>query len=120
MGFLDRLSPQKPAVPPPESIDVAEDHALRIAWAGGAAVSVPAKTLRDICPCAACVEEGTGRKLLDPATIPDDIRPLGVELVGNYAIQVEWSDGHSSGIYTWATLRDACALSVGAERDGGS
>jgi DUF971 family protein len=47
----------------------------------------------------------TGRKLLDPATIPDDIRPLAIQPVGNYAIQIEWSDGHGSGLFTWATLR---------------
>jgi DUF971 family protein len=116
MGLLDRLKPPRPAVTPPEAIDVTDDHALRIAWAGGAAVTVPARTLRELCPCAGCIEEGTGRKLLDPATIPADIRPLGLQLVGNYAIQVEWSDGHSSGIYTWATLSEACALAGAAAR----
>ena len=66
---------------------------------------IPARALRDGCPCADCVEEGTGRKLLDPSTIPQDIHPVGVSAVGNYAVQIDWSDGHSTGIYTWATLR---------------
>ena len=39
----------------------------------------------------------------------DAITPLtatGAELVGNYAIRIDWSDGHSSGIYSWAFLRE--------------
>jgi DUF971 family protein len=74
-------------------------------------VQIPAFALRDACPCAACVEEGTGRKLLDPATIPADIRPSELKAVGNYAVQIFWSDGHSTGIYSWKTLREASGLS---------
>jgi DUF971 family protein len=111
MGLLDRISFQKQEPDPPESIDVGADGALHIAWPGGPAVTVPAFRLRDLCPCAACVEEGTGRKILDPATIPADVRPVQVAAVGNYAIQITWSDGHSTGIYAWRTLRDACGLS---------
>jgi DUF971 family protein len=66
--------------------------------------------LRDLCPCAGCVEEGTGRKLLNPATIPSNIRPERIDAVGSYAVQIHWSDGHNTGIYAWRTLRDACGL----------
>jgi DUF971 family protein len=110
MGLLDRVSFIKQDVEPPEAIDVTEQHELRILWRGGPEATIPARRLRDLCPCAACVEEGTGRKILDPATIPEDIRPVQISAVGNYAIQIEWSDGHSTGIYTWQTLRDASGL----------
>jgi DUF971 family protein len=110
MALLDRISFRKQEPDPPEAIDVTEGGALRIAWPGGPEATVPALRLRDLCPCAECVEEGTGRKLLDPATIPADIRPTEVAAVGNYAIQITWSDGHSTGIYSWRTLRDACGL----------
>jgi len=105
MGLLDRVNLQKQTSEPPEAIDVTADHALRITWPGGKQFTVPARELRDGCPCAGCVEEMTGKKLLDPATIPADIRPLAINPVGNYAIQVDWSDGHGTGLYTWATLR---------------
>ncbi len=111
MGLLDRISFKSNPAAPPESIDVTARGELRIVWPGGPEVLVPAAQLRDQCPCASCIEEGTGRKLLDPATIPADIRPLEVKGVGNYAIQIQWSDGHGSGIYTWATLRRASGLS---------
>lgn len=50
--------------------------------------------------------EGIG----DPAQIlvPDDTQAINVELVGRYAIQFTWSDGHSTGIYSFDTLREIC------------
>jgi DUF971 family protein len=114
MGLLDRLSFTKQHVAPPEAIDVTEEGALRVSWPGGPEVTIPPARLRDLCPCAGCVEEGTGRKILDPTTIPADIRPLEILPVGNYAVQIHWSDGHSTGIYTWQVLREASGL--GPER----
>jgi ATP-binding protein involved in chromosome partitioning len=61
--------------------------------------------MRLACPCAQCVEEMTGRPLLDPAAVPTEVRPLAVVLVGTYAIRVHWSDGHSTGLYTFEWLR---------------
>jgi DUF971 family protein len=110
MGFLDRLSLKTTSSAPPESIDVNERGELHIVWPGGREVAIPAFALRDQCPCAGCIEEGTGRKILDPASIPTDVRPLELKPVGNYAIQIQWSDGHGSGIYTWALLRRASGL----------
>jgi DUF971 family protein len=110
MGLLDRITFKKRDVDPPQSIDVTEESAIRIVWPGGPEVTIPAVRLRDACPCAGCVEEGTGKKLLNPATIPSDIRPLAIEPVGNYAVKVQWSDGHNTGIYTWQVLRSASGL----------
>jgi DUF971 family protein len=110
MGLLDRIHLPKPPAEPPEAIDVLADGAIRILWPGGPEVTVPAARMRDGCPCAGCVEEATGRKILDPATIPADIRPLEITGVGSYAIQFRWSDGHSTGIYSWETLRGLSGL----------
>ncbi len=110
MGLLDRMSFTNKEPDPPDAIDVTEAGEIRIAWPGGPEVAIPAVRLRDLCPCAGCVEEGTGRKLLDPTTIPADIRPVKIEPVGNYAIQITWTDGHSTGIYSWRTLREASGL----------
>ena len=110
MGFLDRISFKQSTTAPPESIAVGEKGELIILWSGGPRVSIPPVQLRDRCPCASCIEEGTGRKILDPAKIPTDIRPLEVTGVGNYAIKIAWSDGHDTGIYTWETLRRVSGL----------
>jgi len=61
--------------------------------------------LRVACPCAACVDEWTGKNLLDPTSIPADIAIERVQSVGRYALGISWSDGHRSGIYTYERLR---------------
>jgi ATP-binding protein involved in chromosome partitioning len=84
------------------------DEGLEIEWEPDHVAQFPARGLRLACPCAACVEEMSGRPLLDPASVPADVRPLAVSLVGTYGIRVQWSDGHGTGIYTFARLRAAC------------
>lgn len=68
----------------------------------------PARSLRLACPCAGCVEEVSGRPLLDPDRVPADIRPLSLALVGAYGLRVHWSDGHATGIYTFEQLLRLC------------
>ena len=79
---------------------------LEIEWADGARSRFDVRTLRLACGCAHCVDEWTGAERLDPATVPEDVHPVKVETVGRYAIQIEWSDGHASGIYPFARLRE--------------
>ncbi len=88
----------------PERIDRL-DSGILIQWPGQDPALLPARALRLGCQCASCKDEMTGIPILDPATVPHDITPLSVHLVGSYAIQVEWSDGHGSGIYPYELLR---------------
>lgn len=111
MGLLDRISFAKHDVQPPERIALEDGNAtIVVGWPGGPEARLSAHALRDACPCAQCVDEGTGKKTLDPATIPADIHVVAIEAVGNYAIKIAWSDGHDTGLYTWETLRRACGL----------
>mmetsp|Transcript_17945 Transcript_17945/g.41063 ORF Transcript_17945/g.41063 Transcript_17945/m.41063 type:complete len:376 (+) Transcript_17945:49-1176(+) len=59
--------------------------------------------LRLACKCAACVEELTGKPLLDPSTVPEGVKPVDFGPVGNYALSVDWSDGHRS-LYPYAAF----------------
>jgi DUF971 family protein len=85
------------------------DEGLLVEWAEpGHSWLYPARELRLACPCAACVDEFSGRALLEPLGIPADIRPERVSLVGAYGLRVAWSDGHGTGIYTFEQLLAMC------------
>ena len=65
---------------------------------------IPCKTLRLSCRCAKCQEEFTGKPLLDANSISNDIYPLSMNPVGNYALGINWSDQHSS-LYPYDFLK---------------
>ena len=62
-------------------------------------------TLRSSCRCAHCIDEFSGVKKLNPQDIPADIHATASVCLGNYAISITWSDGHSSSIYAYGLLR---------------
>ena len=81
------------------------DDAMGIDWADGTTTVIPLREIRLACGCAVCRDELTGVPLLNPATIPADIRAHRIAPVGNYALTFDWSDSHSTGIYPWEMLR---------------
>lgn len=83
-------------------------RSLELDWSDGHHSSFPPRYLRERCRCAGCVHEWTGAPLLDPATIPLNIVPAEVAPVGNYALQITWSDGHNAGIFSFEQLRKIC------------
>ena len=81
---------------------------LGITWADGHESAYDVRELRLACGCAECVDEWTGAERLDSAAVPADVRPVRIQPVGRYAIQIEWSDGHATGIYPFRRLRALC------------
>lgn len=65
---------------------------------------LPPAELRRDCKCAACVEEFSGRQILKPEDIPDSVKPISMNPTGNYALSVDWSDGHKS-LYPYKQVR---------------
>jgi ATP-binding protein involved in chromosome partitioning len=92
----------------PRQVDLREDGGLSILWDDGHRAVYEPGPLRLACRCALCEDEWSGRRRLDPASIPADIRVLAVRPVGRYGLSIRWSDGHGSGIYTFDRLRDLC------------
>jgi DUF971 family protein len=88
---------------------------LIIPWDDGHHSEYPLSLLREACPCAECRggHENMGT-VPDPASVVIPLAPAksyvvrNVKLVGHYALQIEWDDGHVFGIYTWDYLRKLC------------
>ena len=95
-------------MPMPDEIVGLLRSKITFKWPDGHETVYPARLLRLACRCAMCVEEASGEALLDPATVPDTIRAKSIELVGQYAIQIHWTDNHSAGIYNFRDLRANC------------
>ena len=102
-----------PSTPTPESITLHEkSRALELAFSDGARFRIPLELLRVCSPSAEVMGHGPGQEVLQ--TGKRDVTQVDLQPVGNYAIQPSFSDGHNSGIYTWAYLyelgRDQDAL----------
>lgn len=95
--------------PRPDTVGPTEDGTrLRIVWRDGHVSEYEPRALRLACPCAGCVDEFTGKPLLDPDTVPNGIVPVRIEYVGRYALKLTWPDGHDTGMHTWGLLRSLC------------
>ncbi len=79
--------------------------AVRVQFNDGFTASIANHALRCACPCAMCVDETSGERILQPEQVPQNITPEAVTPLGNYAVAFQWSDGHSTGIYSWDYLR---------------
>ena len=86
---------------------------LSVLWQDGRRDDFDVRDLRLACHCAVCVEETSGRALLDPKSVRPDIAPREISSVGNYAIRFSWNDGHSTGIYSFEHLRALGELDAG-------
>ena len=94
-----------PAIEPRE-IQQEGNTGLRITWGDDVVCHYTAPELRRACPCAQCVNEWTGQRTLKPETISDDLTIGDVNVVGRYALNFRWSDGHETGIYSFRYLRE--------------
>lgn len=80
---------------------------VRFVWDDGSEDTYSARDLRIRCACAHCQSEATGERLLDPATVPQDLTISDMNLVGNYGVGVHFSDKHTTGIYRFRELKRA-------------
>lgn len=90
----------------PEHMKVFQDTGkLEILWQDKSSTNVDPYTLRLNCPCASCVDEITGKRILDPSKVSLDIKILGARNVGRYGLAVNFSDGHNTGIYKFKNVK---------------
>jgi DUF971 family protein len=94
-------------IPLPAQIDLADGgRQIDIRWQDGLRTEHSSFDLRARCPCASCVHEFSGEQLLEIADVDTNVVASSYHKVGRYALQFQWSDGHSTGIYTYERLRD--------------
>lgn len=109
MSFWDTL---KPAVRAPVGVGATtspDGLRLTLTWDDGLTTQVSARSLRQHCPCAECVEEWSGRRTFEQDRIAADLKLVEVTSVGNYALSFTFGDAHRIGIFTWSTLRELSA-----------
>ena len=90
----------------PTQIIEESDSAVSIRWSDETETSYSAPQLRRKCPCAGCVNEWTGEKVLDPSNVSDDLTFSSISIVGRYALNFHFSDGHDTGIFSFTYLRE--------------
>ena len=114
----ERPLPRISVTPEKVRVLITEGKGMEIDWADGHRSAWSFAWLREACPCATCVEERTmdGRKIGQSKSRPAAVlpmytppaKPASAQAVGRYAIQFNWQDGHSGGIYSWDYLRRSC------------
>jgi DUF971 family protein len=106
----------------PVEMHLKREEALEIGWGDGHRSVFPLRMLRKFCPCAGCQGErdllGRTRMPIVQTTYDGPITARGAELVGNYALRIDWVDGHSAGIYTFVYLRELDGMMARGEEPG--
>ena len=114
----DEKLPAETIQPAKVRVNKTEGTGMEIEWKDGHRSSWTFPWLRNACPCATCHEErdAAGRQPGEPRPKSETLLPMyepppqptAVTPIGAYAISFTWSDGHSSGIYSWDFLRRHC------------
>lgn len=87
-----------------------EERRLHLAWSDGHSADLDYDYLRGFCPCALCQGHSATAISFHPPASP--VTADAIQPVGNYAISIAWSDGHSTGIYRFGFLRDVCSCAA--------
>lgn len=91
----------------PTTIRRVGKESVEIVWSDGHRSVYVNRYLRDNCPCAGS-REGQPKRLLPVLGNPGELYPVQIGIVGRYAISIQWSDRHDTGIYSYETLRALC------------
>ena len=93
---------------------------LVVIWSDGHESYYSLEALRRACPCASCSGEPDlfGKMAFGPPQRyrPESFQLVNLEQIGNYAIQPNWADGHTYGIWTYERLREVCSCEECASR----
>lgn len=88
-----------------QKISQKNNHVFTVEWNDGVISDYRLSDLQRECPCASCVDEATGKRLLGKNAINEDVRAQSVRNVGRYALKIQFLTGCSLGIYSFDFLR---------------
>jgi DUF971 family protein len=103
-----RATEKRGAAIEPREVKQEGEIGVRITWADDHVCQYTSAEIRRACPCAQCVNEWTGQRVLKPETIAEELTIADLSIVGRYALNFRWSDGHETGIYSFRYLRELC------------
>jgi DUF971 family protein len=89
----------------PRQIIEESDSEISILWSDETESRYNAAQLRKACPCAGCINEWTGEKILKPEQVAEDLTFSSIAIVGRYALNFNFSDGHATGIFSFQFLK---------------
>jgi DUF971 family protein len=93
----------------PKQIKIVDKDKLSLTWNDETSTVFSLKYLRDECPCAGCKGETILFKTFRPPKpamlSPEMYKIKSIDVIGDYAIQIGWKDGHNTGIYSWEYLK---------------
>jgi DUF971 family protein len=81
------------------------DSEVSIKWSDDTETKYSAAQLRRACPCATCVNEWTGEKIIRDENVADDLKFNHISIVGRYALNFHFADSHDTGIFSFVYLR---------------
>ena len=89
----------------PTQIIEESNREVSIKWSDESETRYTAAGLRRSCPCATCVNEWTGEKILRAESVSDELTFNHISIVGRYALNFHFSDGHDTGIFSFEYLK---------------
>lgn len=89
-----------------EEINQKDNHTFTIKWTDGVVKDYRLSDLQKSCPCASCVDENSGARIVNPETIDRSVKAKKISSVGRYAIRIDYTSGCSLGIYSYDDLRN--------------
>ena len=89
----------------PRQIIEESDAEISIVWSDETESRYTAAELRRACPCAGCINEWTGEKMLKAEMVAEDLSFSSIAVVGRYALNFNFSDGHDTGIFSFQFLK---------------
>lgn len=88
-----------------QKIEQIDNHRFSIEWNDKSIQTFRLSNVQRECPCARCMDEITGKRLVDPSSIREDVKAVSIRSVGRYGLKIHFTTGCSMGIFSFERLQ---------------